>query len=117
MGDGLFSQLTAMGREGTASSCPRGGPRWILGRTPLLKERSGTGTAATPSWEGMLICQRGEGHYGGTWIDWIDGPRQTLSFNRAKRQVLHFVTTTPGNPTGLGRSGWKAAWRKGTLVH
>ena len=46
MGDGLFSQLTAMGREGTASSCPRGGPRWILGRTPLLKEQSGTGTAA-----------------------------------------------------------------------
>jgi len=78
VGDGLFSQLTAMGREGTASSCPRGGPRWILGRTPLLKERSGTGTAATPSWEGMLICQRGEGHYGGTWIDWIDGPRATV---------------------------------------
>jgi len=71
----------------------------------------------TPCWEGVLICWRGERHYGGTWIDWIDGPRQTLSFNRAKRQVLHFVTTTPGNPTGLGRSGWKAAWRKGTLVH
>ena len=29
----------------------------------------------TPSWEGVLICQRGEKHYRGTWIDWIDGPR------------------------------------------
>ena len=32
----------------------------------------------TPSWEGVLICLRGEGHYRGTWIDWIDGPRQTV---------------------------------------
>ena len=35
-----------MGREGMASHCPRGGPRWMLGRTSLLKEWSGTGTAA-----------------------------------------------------------------------
>ena len=27
----------------------------------------------TPCWEGVLICQRGEGHYRGAWIDWIDG--------------------------------------------
>ena len=25
--------------------------------------------------EGVLICPRGEGHYRGTCIDWIDGPR------------------------------------------
>ena len=31
----------------------------------------------TPSWEGMLIFQREERHYRGTWIDWIDGPRLT----------------------------------------
>ena len=30
-----------------------------------------------PSWEGLLICLRGERHYRGTWIDWIDGPRLT----------------------------------------
>ena len=32
----------------------------------------------TPSWEEMLICLRGERHYRGTWIDWIDGPRLTV---------------------------------------
>ena len=32
----------------------------------------------TSSWEGVLIFQRGEGHYRGTWIDWIDGPRLTV---------------------------------------
>jgi len=32
-----------------------------------------------------------------------------MSFNRAKHRVLLLVTTTPGNPTGLGKSGWKAA--------
>ena len=29
----------------------------------------------TPSWERVLICLRGERHYRGTWIDWIDAPR------------------------------------------
>ena len=24
--------------------------------------------------ERMLICLRGEGHYRGTWIEWINGP-------------------------------------------
>ena len=32
----------------------------------------------TPNWEGVLICLRGERHYRGTWIDWIDGPRATV---------------------------------------
>jgi len=32
----------------------------------------------TPGWEKTLICLRGEGHYRGTWIDWIDGPRLTV---------------------------------------
>jgi len=32
----------------------------------------------TPKWEGELICLRGERHYRGTWIDWIDGPRITV---------------------------------------
>ena len=31
-----------------------------------------------PSWEGVLICLKGEGHCSGTWIDWMDGPRQTV---------------------------------------
>ena len=38
----------------------------------------------------MLICLRGEGHYRETWIDWISGPKQTVSFNRAKCRILHF---------------------------
>ena len=29
--------------------------------------------------------------------------------SRAKCQVLHFGHSNPRNPTGLGRSGWKAA--------
>ena len=32
----------------------------------------------TPSWEGVLICPRGERHCRGTWIDRIDEPRQTV---------------------------------------
>ena len=31
-----------------------------------------------PTWEGVLIFLRTERHYRGTWIDWIDGPRQTI---------------------------------------
>ena len=31
-----------------------------------------------PSWEVVLICLRGERHYRGTWIDWIDEPRLTV---------------------------------------
>jgi len=71
-----------------------------------------------PTWEGVLIFLRTERHYRGTWIDWIDGPRQTIWVSlgpSVKSCVL--VTTTPGNPTGLGSSGWKAAWWKGTLVY
>ena len=30
--------------------------------------------AGDTSWEGALICQEGERHYTGTWIDWINGP-------------------------------------------
>jgi len=32
----------------------------------------------TPSWKGVLICRRGERHYRGTWIGWIDGPRKIV---------------------------------------
>lgn len=32
----------------------------------------------TPSWEGVLICLRGETHFRGTWIDWINRPGQTV---------------------------------------
>jgi len=38
------------------------------------------------SWEEVLICLRGEGHYRGTWIDWIDGPRLDQK-NGKMRQV------------------------------
>ena len=34
----------------------------------------------TPSWEGMLIFQREERHYRGTWIDWIDGQGKLYEF-------------------------------------
>ena len=64
----------------------------------------------TPSWEGVLICLRGEGHYKGTWIDWIDRPRQTVwvSIGPSAESCI-LVKTIPGNATDLGRSGWKAA--------
>ena len=32
----------------------------------------------TLSWEGVLVCQRVERHFRGTWIDWIDELRQTV---------------------------------------
>ena len=37
----LFSHVTAIGQEGMASSCARGGSGWMLGKTSSLKERSG----------------------------------------------------------------------------
>ena len=60
----------------------------------------------TPSWEEVLICLRGERHYRGTWIDWIVGPKLTVrvSIGPSVRSCI-LVTTTPGDPTGLGRSG------------
>ena len=39
---------------------------------------AGSVSLQTPSWEGVLICQRGERHYRGTWIDWINRPRKTV---------------------------------------
>jgi len=36
-----------------------------------------------------------------------------IRFNKAECQVLHFGHN-PMNTTGLGKSGWKAAWRKRT---
>ena len=46
---GFFSHLTRIGQEGKASSCPRGGSGWILGKTSL-KERLGTGTGCLRRW-------------------------------------------------------------------
>jgi len=56
--------------------------------------------------------------YPGTWTDWIDGPRLTVwaSIQPSVGSCI-LVTTTPGNPTVLGKSGWKAACQKGTLVY
>ena len=39
---GLFSHVTAIGWEGTASRCARGGSGWTLGNTSL-RECSGAG--------------------------------------------------------------------------
>ena len=40
---GLFSQVTAIGREVMASSCTRGGSGWIFEKISSQKEWSGTG--------------------------------------------------------------------------
>lgn len=63
----------------------------------------------TPSWEGVLICLRGETHFRGTWIDWINRPGQTVWVSIGPSVGSCISVTMPGNPTGLGRSGWKAA--------
>ena len=59
---------------------------------------------------GSVELLREEGHYRGTWIDWINGPRLTvcISIEPSVRSCI-LVTTTPGNPMGLERRGWKAA--------
>lgn len=35
---GLFSQVTAVGQEGMASSCAKGGSSWLLGKMSSQKE-------------------------------------------------------------------------------
>ncbi|KAK4816741.1 hypothetical protein QYF61_022293 [Mycteria americana] len=37
-----------------------------------------------------------------------------MGFNKAKCKVLHLSHSNPCNATGLGKSGWKAAWQRRT---
>ena len=64
----------------------------------------------------MWICLRVGRLCRGVWTGGIDGPRPTVwGSTRPSAGSSTWVTTTPCNATGLGRSGWKAAWRKRTL--
>jgi len=70
----------------------------------------------TPSWAGVSICLRVGRSRRGTWTDWVDGPRPTVwGSTRPNAGSCPWVTPTPYNATGLGRSGWRAAQRKRTL--
>ena len=64
---------------------------------------------------GVSICLRVGIVCRGTWTGWIDGLRPTVwvSTMRCARSCT-WVTTTPCNATGLGRSGWKGARQKRT---
>ena len=49
VGVNLFSRVTAIGLEGMAPSCVRGGPGWVLGKISL-EEWSGTGKGCPGKW-------------------------------------------------------------------
>jgi len=70
----------------------------------------------TPSWAGLLICLKVERLCRGIWKGWINGPRPIVwDSTRPSAGSCTSATTTPCNATGLGKSGWKAAWWKRTL--
>ena len=70
----------------------------------------------TPSWLGVLICWKVGSLCRGIWTDWSDGPRSTVwGSTKPSAGSCTWVTTTPCNATGLGRSGWKADKQKRTL--
>ena len=70
----------------------------------------------TLSWVGVSICWRVGRLCREIWTGWIEGPRPIIwGSRRSNAESCTWVTTTPCNSTGLGRSGWKAAWRKRTL--
>ena len=71
----------------------------------------------TPSWVGVSICLRVGRLCRGIWTGWIDGPRPTVwgSAVVPSARSCTWVATTPCNATGLGKSGWKAAWQKRAL--
>ena len=50
LGVSLFSLVTVIGLEGTASSCAREGSGWTLGNTTSLKGWSGTGMGCPERW-------------------------------------------------------------------
>jgi len=50
VGVGLFFRITAIGCEGMASSCIKGGLDWMLGNISSPKEWSGTGMGCPGRW-------------------------------------------------------------------
>ena len=73
--------------------------------TILMRELStpSVGLQMTPSWEGMLICQRGEKALQRDLGCWA--AVNCMSFHRATCQVLHFGHNSPRQPYRLGE-GW-----------
>ena len=67
-----------------------------------------------PSWEAGLICLRvGRLQRDLDRLDrWAEA--NCMRLNKAECWALHLVTTTPCSATGLGKSGWKAAWWRRT---
>jgi len=73
----------------------------------------------TLSWVGVLIFSRVGRLCRGTWTGWVDGLRPTVEdLTRLSAGSCTWVTTTPGNATGLGKSiskllGGKGPWGVG----
>ena len=96
---------------------------WVLScLTPLsMIWMRGLSTASVslqmiPSWAGVSICLRIGRHCRQIWTEWINGLRPTVWVStRPGAGSCTWITTTPRNATGLGRSVWKDAWWKRTL--
>ena len=62
----------------------------------------------TPSWLEVLICMGVARPYRGIWTSWIAGLKPMgWDSTRPNAGSCILATTTPGNATGLGQSGWK----------
>lgn len=73
------------------------------------------GITMTPSWVGVLICQRVGGLCRGLWTGWINRPRPEAwgSTRQSPCWVLSLGNSSPCSATSQGKSAWKTAhWKR-----
>jgi len=121
----LCSQVAAIGQEGMASSCARGGSRWILGTISSQKEWLGTGTGC-PGRMDVVSSSHSHGLVVGLSDSiGLSNPNASMTLRRKKSHFVHlsagvhrqfvWVSTArsapslPHSPRGAG-DYWNGSW-------